>query len=374
VSDPNNDDDDEKGLSCFIASSILDKILGNEKKGIKSRSQVNNNDENNNQIAVLINNLGGTSELEMSVFAKDVMNNLLKRNLKPVRCYIGSFMTSLEMAGVSVSILPADWMTLSALDSPTNAPGWKKSYIKNTPELDLSSRILPKDTSSSSSLHVTTSGGGECPEVNSILITICEAIISAEQLLTEYDSKCGDGDCGQTMKSSAQHILKKASSSSSESFSTHDCALFCSELAQAISESMGGTSGALYEIMFRSMAQYFHGKPSQGVATIQIWALALEVGSKSIMNYGGATEGMRTMLDALIPATQAMVSATSSSLTTQEVINQASSAALEGAERTKTMASLAGRANYVAAAAMEGIPDPGAYAIYVALKAISSNQ
>jgi dihydroxyacetone kinase len=106
VSDPNNDDDDEKGLSCFIASSILDKILGNEKKGIKSRSQVNNNDENNNQIAVLINNLGGTSELEMSVFAKDVMNNLLKRNLKPVRCYIGSFMTSLEMAGVSVSILP----------------------------------------------------------------------------------------------------------------------------------------------------------------------------------------------------------------------------------------------------------------------------
>jgi triose/dihydroxyacetone kinase / FAD-AMP lyase (cyclizing) len=266
-------------LSSYISTSILNRILGSIDTAVDTtdgaadgaaggatstvspyyppRSVVKRGD----QVAVLINNLGGTSELEMLVFTKDVMNNLLERGIKPMRCYVGSFMTSLEMTGVSVSLLPLeDWTWLSSLDTPTNASGWKRSTLhgeaRSLLKSDGNRRVIPYK-SDDNSLHVTTTGGGSCVNSNTLIKSICERIIEIEPLLTEFDSKCGDGDCGLTMKSAAVHILALASKNE---FKQDDCAMCCSQLAHAVSESMGGTSGAILEIMLRAMASYFHGK------------------------------------------------------------------------------------------------------------------
>lgn len=83
---------------------------------------------------------------------------------------------------------------------------------------------------------------------------------------------------------------------------------------------------------------------------------------EAIKFYGGGDTGMRTMLDALVPAID--------SLKLGQPVDVASSEAEKGAEATKTMQSLAGRANYVAQEKMQGIPDPGAYAIAAAFDAV----
>lgn len=78
-------------------------------------------------------------------------------------------------------------------------------------------------------------------------------------------------------------------------------------------------------------------------------------GVDAIKYYGGGEVGMRTMLDALVPAVEALKSG--------QNLSFAADAAGRGAEETKSMQSLAGRANYVAQEKMNGIPDPGAFAV-----------
>jgi dihydroxyacetone kinase len=77
------------------------------------------------QVAVVVNNLGGTSRLEMSIIARAVIQYLVQtKSIAVERCYVGSYMTSLEMAGVSVTVLHVDDVLLQCLDYPTDVPGW----------------------------------------------------------------------------------------------------------------------------------------------------------------------------------------------------------------------------------------------------------
>jgi triose/dihydroxyacetone kinase / FAD-AMP lyase (cyclizing) len=98
--------------------------------------------------------------------------------------------------------------------------------------------------------------------------------------------------------------------------------------------------------------------------------------------YGGADAGMRTMLDALIPFSTALSEATSTSsgdsssssgstVSTQQFA-AAVQAARAGAEATRHMEAQAGRANYMKQGSLQGVPDPGAMAVAVALEGILS--
>jgi dihydroxyacetone kinase len=85
---------------------------------------------------------------------------------------------------------------------------------------------------------------------------------------------------------------------------------------------------------------------------------------RRIQLYGGAAEGDRTMLDALLPAARSFEETGS--------LAAAAEAAAKGAERTASMLSArAGRASYVPSEALRGVPDPGAVAIARALRALA---
>jgi len=85
----------------------------------------------------------------------------------------------------------------------------------------------------------------------------------------------------------------------------------------------------------------------------------------AISYYGGASTGMRTMLDAFLPAVVA--------LEQSKDLATVAAAAQAGAASTKSMHSLAGRSNYVNQAHMEGTPDPGAVAVAAAFDALSES-
>jgi len=78
----------------------------------------------NDAIAVLINNLGATTAMELAIFARGALSLLESGGLAIERVYAGTFMTSLEAAGVSLSILRLDEDRLRRLDAPTTAPAW----------------------------------------------------------------------------------------------------------------------------------------------------------------------------------------------------------------------------------------------------------
>ena len=203
-----------------------------------------------------------------------------------------------------------------------------------------SNTIKYKDNDSS----IFISGGKECKSIIPIIQAICNKIISIEPELTQMDSICGDGDCGIVMKAGAEGIL-----SDINNYNIEDSAILCAAIADTISKSMGGTSGALLELALRAMAvQLSNGEN---------WINAITSGVNAMKFYGGADIGMRTMLDALIPAIN--------ELNNNNNINSAAKAAMNGAESTKTMNSLAGRSNYIDKAKLDGVSDPGAYAMAI---------
>ena len=105
-----------------------------------------------------------------------------------------------------------------------------------------------------------------------------------------------------------------------------------------------------------------------------LWSKLLKCGVESIILYGGATEGMRTMLDSLIPASNTLCKVTSKFNWQQclELLQETEMNAKIGMEKTKELVSLAGRSNYISQDILNGTPDPGAYAVFLVFQAINS--
>lgn len=336
------------GAADYVADIMVAGILG-DNGSISPRLKL----VPGSTIAILLNNLGALAVIDMYIVAKRVIINLKNRGFVPVRVFVGSFMTSLDMNGISLSIFRLDSSELpdnflKFLDFPTSASAWVPS--SSLEEYDDS--VIPYNESQ---FKKAINGGVSCPLALDIVQAVCKQLIQIEPKLTEFDSICGDGDCGLTFKAGAECVLVAISSNGNI---TDDSAIFCDGIADAVSSSMGGTSGVLLEIFFRAMATSL-SKPDQISADQPIltnnWTRACRAGLDAMMLYGGATSGMRTLLDALIPAVE--------KLELNGSVEEAAQSAAKGMESTKVMESLAGRSNYVNAERMTGIPDPGAFAV-----------
>lgn len=325
--------------------------------------------EKGDELALLVNNLGGTSNFEMSILTNSAVKFLESEamgNCKVTRVFVGSFMTAFDMQGASLSIVSLTAATsklLQYIDAETNAPAWvaaeafndaKRPSSVEYPEIE-----APSNTSSSDSTLVELSLANFSEKATSSLQAACNKLIESEPMLTKYDTIVGDGDCGITMERGAKEILSQVESKDIDT--THPVPLFDS-LATAISKSMGGTSGVLLELMFRKMSIFLNS--SSNPIDAKRMEEAFEAGVAAVSFYGGASAGSRTMLDALFPAVDVLKNDASS-------IAEAAKAAVKGADDTASMGSAsAGRSNYLSEDALSGTPDPGAVAVGLVLTAI----
>ena len=296
------------------------------------------------RLAVILNNLGGTSKLEELVLVRELISRLEGRGHSVVRVYTGHMMTSLEMAGILISLLrvtdQAGW--LQSLDAETEAPAWPRA-LRSSQGGD---RTTPARVPVTSDTREEDRAGVELGEVGAgrlrkILETLTADLTVLEEKLNILDSGSGDGDCGSTLTAGARAI-QAALPGLSCSFPLS----LLQELA-GLAENMGGSSGGIYSILLTSAATAFQGLE---VVEGRHWVEALRLGLEAVMKYGGARPGDRTMIDALHPALQALQTAgpaLQSDLT--GTVRAAVEAARRGAEQTKNMKAQAGRASYVAA-------------------------
>jgi len=282
--------------------------------------------------ALLLNNLGSTTNIEMSVIAEEMLRGPHGKKIKLV---IGPapLVTSLDMHGLSASLLPLTPAWEKALLSPVESPYWPKA--KRVGKVKITK--LPV------ALKAAKVKATRDAKVEALVHRICDILISQEQKLNVLDAKVGDGDTGSTFATQARAIKAQTGNMPLASVDA-----LLSNIGERLSSAMGGSSGILLAIMFSAA----------GVAAKQGagWVEALQVGLDRMKQYGGAKVGDRTMIDALEPALKEL--AASSSLT------RAAAAARRGADSTATMTrALAGRSSYVSAANLQGVVDPGAEAI-----------
>ena len=180
------------------------------------------------------------------------------------------------------------------------------------------------------------------------LKSACAAIISAEQELTEIDSKFGDADHGLTMAKIAGAISAAVDQSDGGIQAMLDSA------ATAVMSLNGGSAVPLWNTWLDGMQEEAPQGDEIDVAGIQaIFARALE----ELDDMSGAKVGDKTMMDAIIPASQAIAAYAGSDA--GQLFSAAAQAAAQGAEATKQFVSKFGRAKSYGTQTI-GTPDAGA--------------
>ncbi|RCN37759.1 putative glycerone kinase [Ancylostoma caninum] len=296
-------------------------------------------------IVLLINNLGGVSQIEMGIIKSEAIKWCHQHNIKIARILCGSYMTSLDGHGISLTVLRLfDSKILEFLDAPTSAPGWQRAD-----KLGKAESAPSADKGQSITIQTSSKGAAFTKEqadlAKKCVTAVCNKMNSMESELNALDGAAGDGDCGSTFAHASKAITERMKTCE---LSSAQQLLF--SIAEVFEQEVGGTGGALYALMLSAASEAFETS-----ITSKDFATALQKASEAVQIYGGAKPGDRTLVDALHGAVEKIKSGESQWDTILE-------AATKAAQSTAQMKARAGRASYTAKE-VQTKPDAGAVAI-----------
>ncbi|KAF4951148.1 hypothetical protein FSARC_12994 [Fusarium sarcochroum] len=320
--------------------------------------------EEGQRVAMMVNNLGGLSVLELGVVADEVVKQLGTRNIQIERSLVGTFVTSLDGPGFSVTLLSLDDELRELLDAPTTAPAWPRSihgWATDAESVAKRETIVPaaKASGRETGVKIPTS------LVKVLIESVARTTTRDEPKITEYDTLAGDGDCGETLLNGVNGLLKEFEKDNSD---TLDIGQIFRRTATTAERSMGGTSGAIYAIFLNAVANRLSGlaTESPSLTVSEFIQQALQAGLGELCRYTPARAGHRTLMDALIPFVK--------NFALDGSLKGALAEARKGAESTRQMAAALGRASYVGQDRFDeegGIPDPGALGVVSILDGLS---
>jgi dihydroxyacetone kinase len=333
-----------------LADRLLDAILSELSPGSGSR------------VVLLVNNLGATPTMELAIVARRAVPVLEKRGFNVERVYAGTFLSALEMAGMSLSVLPVDDTRLARLDAATDAPAWPNAAARPRRRKPTPPPAVPAPPAPKLAPVLPKTPLGE--KVGAAIRNAAAALVGASLQLTEMDQAVGDGDLGISLERGARAVQEAL-----PTYPLDDPTVTLHDLGVTLQRVLGGTSGPLYAAFFlRAASVLRHGSSDNP----KNWAQAFLAGCSAIGELGGAARGDRTMLDALLPAAEAFSAALDSGKSTADALRAAAAAAADGAKATARMKPRRGRSSYLGERVL-GLPDPGAEAVAVWLNALASS-
>lgn len=309
------------------------------------------------RIALLVNGLGATPQMELDIVLGAAFDNLARRDLRVERAWAGTLLSALNMPGCSISLLRVDDTALDLLDAPTQAQAWPRGGAVNS-----SIHMQGAQTSIKTSDQVNDAVTRRCASVvGDALQSVAKTLIDNEPKLTELDSLAGDGDLGASMTRAANAIVAVPGAL----LGTADGAL--AALSAALRRAIAGSSGPFYATALMRASRHLQQVDSPSALD---WATAMKEAAQAISDLGGAHAGDRTMLDALLPAADAFAKALHAGEPTRDAWRAAVAAAYRGANETANMTPRVGRASYLGTRA-KGAPDGGAVAVALWLEALT---
>ena len=180
---------------------------------------------------------------------------------------------------------------------------------------------------------------------------MAKKIEAEKEYLTELDNEIGDGDHGINLARGFEAVEKKL-----PSLAGGDIGALLKGVGMQLVSTVGGASGPLYGTAFMKA-----GMACKGLTEIDgpAFVKAMEAAVDGIKMRGKATEGEKTMLDALCPALKVMQEDVAAGKSLKEALQDAAQAAEKGVEYTKTIIATKGRASYLGERSL-GHQDPGA--------------
>lgn len=348
-----------------LVSKLLPLVLGED----EDRSYVKFDPKD--EVVLMINNMGGLSNLELGYAAEIVSEQLIEKyHIVPKRTITGTFITALNGPGFGITLLNASKAgkdIIKYFDYPTTASGWNQMYHKAEDWKPLADGKVPSAPPLKQVRNEKKSGvKADYDTFAKILLAGIAKINEVEPKVTFYDTIAGDGDCGTTLVTGGKALTEAIKD---RSLRLDDAALGIEDIAYIVEDSMGGTSGGLYSIYLSALAKGVRDSGDSKL-TAETFKNASQFALDALYKYTRARPGYRTLIDALQPFVE--------TLNAGKGPRAAAKAAHEGAEKTRKMEALVGRASYVAKEELKrlddegGLPDPGAVGLAALLDALVS--
>ena len=334
--------EDEIGTSDEIAQLLVDGLINERPQG------------SDNRVVAIVNGLGDTKYEEMFVLWRDIAKRLRAAGLELVGKEVGEFVTSLDMAGVSLTLVWVDDELLEFWQAPADTPAFR---VGNMAPAEVDDREL---NVTAEEVRVEQPGSEKSQklagEVVSVLERIADLLHEKESELGKIDAVAGDGDHGIGMARGSKAAVETARRLAGEG---GGAATVLAGAGDSWSASAGGTSGALWGALLTAFGRVL-GDESGDANLVDATAAGLE----AVTRLGGAHVGDKTMVDAFVPAVQA--------LQEQGDWRAATDAARKGAESTKDLVAKVGRARPLGEKSL-GTPDAGATSLAMIFEVITEH-
>ena len=333
------------------------------------------------RVAVLLSGLGATPLMEQYILYGEVAYRLAQKGIEVAARRIGSLFTSLEMMGVTLTLMQLDEGLEACLLSPCQSVALGGA--------DLTPRAVPRPGASARLGLAQRPSGPEAPQraealgaadgcsarswrgatlrledTAHVVPDLVEAIVAHRQVLSEIDGLIGDGDHGINMAKGFGACQARLERLGPEAESMPNA---LRQLSLALMEDIGGSMGPLYGQFFGGLAEVL-APHEQLDARLFGEALAHAVGQ--VQRMGQAQVGDKTLVDTLVPAWRAYESALKADLPFSDVLQQMSEAAERGRDSTRPLQARLGRAARLGARS-KGVLDAGAASCCLILQTLA---
>lgn len=201
-------------------------------------------------------------------------------------------------------------------------------------------------------------------KVIELLLLIGDKIIEQKEFLTELDRPIGDNDHGINMAKGFEAVKVKL-----PTLADKDVGTILKTTGMTLVSTVGGSSGPLYGTLFMKMGMALNGKQD---VTMDEFLAAFQVGIDGVGQRGHSTVEEKTMLDALVPAINAMKASWAENQDVKAAFAAGVAAAQAGVEHTKELIATKGRASYVGERGI-GHQDPGATSFLFMIQVAAAN-
>ncbi|MCM3695349.1 dihydroxyacetone kinase family protein [Microbacterium oleivorans] len=302
--------------------------------------------------AVIVNGLGSVSHEELFVLFRDVSAELGAAGVAVVQPEVGDLVTSLDMAGASVTLVWLDDELEPLWAAAADTPAYRKGAAVRTASSRAVAASIASEPEAPRRPLAAPDDRRRAEHARGLLRAAQEAIAVAAADLGALDAVAGDGDHGVGMRAGVD-----AAVAAFDPEAGLQRAL--TTAADAWSERAGGTSGALWATALRRLAAELPASGGRSALTPGELASAVGAAVDAVAERGGAVVGDKTMLDAMRPYADALRAGATAEVDIRSLLADAARAATAAAEATAALRPSKGRARPLAERSL-GHPDPGA--------------
>ena len=338
-----------------LARTLVDGVLADRQ------------DASSRRIAVILNGLGRTKYEELFVVWGEVARLLRERGYTIVEPEVGELVTSLDMAGCSLTVMWLDDELEKYWTAPADTPAYKKgaATAASQPGERRTDADIEAATATPQLAELSDDAGRKGGRrIARAFDAMAEMLADAEEELGRIDAIAGDGDHGRGMvkgSSAARVAAAKAVEDGAGQGSVLTAA------GKQWAAKAGGTSGVLWGAMLSALGARLGDTGRPDSATV---AAGMRDGYDALTRLGGAAPGDKTMLDALLPFVAELERRVADGEPWQRAWSAAADVATEAARATADLRPKVGRARPLAERSV-GTPDAGATSLAMCARTVA---